>query len=84
MSFELFMFFFCQKQAPFFKMYSIYVKNFNSALSAIDVQLRDNPTFSAFLRVNFGKLIILLCILFVIYRVFFLLIIIGYYQDRTM
>ncbi|CAB4385865.1 hypothetical protein RhiirA5_361397 [Rhizophagus irregularis] len=36
--------------APFFKMYSIYVKNFNSALSVIDVQLRDNPTFSAFLR----------------------------------
>ncbi|GBB97882.1 hypothetical protein RclHR1_00310010 [Rhizophagus clarus] len=36
--------------APFFKMYSIYVKNFNSALSVIDVQLRDNPAFSAFLR----------------------------------
>ncbi|CAI2186546.1 3730_t:CDS:10 [Funneliformis geosporum] len=36
--------------APFFKMYSIYVKNFNCALSVIDVQLRDNPAFSAFLR----------------------------------
>ncbi|RIA96501.1 hypothetical protein C1645_384598 [Glomus cerebriforme] len=36
--------------APFFKMYSIYVKNFNSALSVINVQLRDNPAFSAFLR----------------------------------
>ncbi|CAG8571969.1 8799_t:CDS:2 [Cetraspora pellucida] len=36
--------------APFFKMYSIYVKNFNSALSVIDIQLRDNPLFSAFLR----------------------------------
>ncbi|CAG8633476.1 24232_t:CDS:10 [Racocetra persica] len=36
--------------APFFKMYSLYVKNFNSALSVIDIQLRDNPLFSAFLR----------------------------------
>ncbi|CAG8567217.1 544_t:CDS:10 [Cetraspora pellucida] len=36
--------------APFFKMYSIYVKNFNSALSVIDIQLSDNPLFSAFLR----------------------------------
>ncbi|CAG8434947.1 7701_t:CDS:10 [Ambispora gerdemannii] len=35
---------------PFFKMYSIYVKNFNSALAAIDVQLRENPAFSSFLR----------------------------------
>ncbi|CAG8468194.1 9699_t:CDS:10, partial [Ambispora leptoticha] len=35
---------------PFFKMYSLYVKNFNSALAAIDVQLRENPTFSSFLR----------------------------------
>ncbi|CAG8726080.1 67_t:CDS:10, partial [Acaulospora morrowiae] len=36
--------------APFFKMYSVYVKNFNSALAVIDVQLRDNPQFSEFYR----------------------------------
>ncbi|CAG8446200.1 28263_t:CDS:10 [Dentiscutata erythropus] len=36
--------------APFLKMYSLYVKNFNSALSVIDIQLKDNPVFSAFLR----------------------------------
>ncbi|CAJ0761916.1 23118_t:CDS:2, partial [Entrophospora sp. SA101] len=36
--------------APFFKMYSIYVKNFNSALAVIDAELRDNPNFTAFLR----------------------------------
>ncbi|CAG8795684.1 19693_t:CDS:2, partial [Gigaspora rosea] len=36
--------------APFLKMYSIYVKNFNSALTVINAQLRDNPAFSTFLR----------------------------------
>ncbi|CAG8587090.1 1167_t:CDS:2, partial [Acaulospora colombiana] len=36
--------------APFFKMYSIYVKNFNSALAVIDDQLRENPQFSEFFR----------------------------------
>ncbi|KAG9300246.1 hypothetical protein G9A89_011319 [Geosiphon pyriformis] len=35
---------------PFFKMYSIYVKNFNYALAMIDAQIRENPTFSAFLK----------------------------------
>src|SRR5690242_13778022 len=33
-------------------MYSIYVRNFNSALAVIDVQLRESPAFSAFLRVT--------------------------------
>jgi len=50
----MYLFIFITKKAPFFKMYSIYVKNFNSALSVIDAQLRDNPAFSAFLRVNFN------------------------------
>ncbi|RHZ77063.1 hypothetical protein Glove_186g170 [Diversispora epigaea] len=37
--------------APFFKVYSVYVKNFDSALSVINTQLRDNPQFSSFLKV---------------------------------
>lgn len=40
---------FCD-MAPFFKMYSLYVKNFNSALSVISNQIQRHPPFAQFLK----------------------------------
>lgn len=39
------------KMAPYFKMYSIYVKNFNYALSAISLHMGKNAVFAEFLKV---------------------------------
>lgn len=36
--------------APFLKMYSLYVKNFSSALARIESERRDNEAFDTFLR----------------------------------
>ena len=36
--------------APFFKMYSVYVKNFTSALETLESQLRTNPAFRSFVN----------------------------------
>lgn len=36
--------------APFLKMYSLYVKNFSSALARIESERRDNETFAKFLK----------------------------------
>lgn len=35
---------------PFFKMYSVYVKNFNSALQTIETQFKENDAFSRFVK----------------------------------
>ncbi len=40
------------KMAPYFKMYSIYVKNFNYALSAISLHMGKNAVFADFLKVK--------------------------------
>ncbi|KAJ9079287.1 hypothetical protein DSO57_1037002 [Entomophthora muscae] len=40
---------FCQ-MAPYFRMYSLYVKNFNSALSVISDQMGKSPAFASFLK----------------------------------
>lgn len=36
--------------APFLKMYSLYVKNFSSALARIETERRDNEAFARFLK----------------------------------
>ncbi|KAI0241670.1 hypothetical protein L0F63_005098 [Massospora cicadina] len=40
---------FCQ-MAPYFRMYSLYVKNFNSALSVISDQMGKSPAFASYLK----------------------------------
>jgi hypothetical protein len=37
------------RNAPFLKMYTEYVKNFDSAMNAINVQYAKNPKFAAIL-----------------------------------